>query len=167
MADNDPTPVTSTPVTLGDLSIQVKDLNILVSNLESTVTDLMAKVALLEVDVDKMGTTVTSNKKKVNSLTSKEVGLPKSFLSLQKVVESQDLRINDNAMGIENTTALYNELSELVQTNKANIDKSGGVASALDDDINEFATDLKAAVDHLLPNRMMVMGEYDGGQMSF
>ena len=164
--EQDPTPVSSVP-TLESLTIQVKDLNILVSNLESTVTDLMAKVALLEVDVDKMGTTVTSNKKKVNSLTSKEVGLPKSFLSLQKVVESQDLRINDNAMGIENTTALYNELSELVQTNKANIDKSGGVASALDDDINEFATDLKAAVDHLLPNRMMVMGEYDGGQMSF
>ena len=164
--EQDPTPVSSVP-TLESLTIQVKDLNIFVSNLESTVTDLMAKVALLEVDVDKMGTTVTSNKKKVNSLTSKEVGLPKSFLSLQKVVESQDLRINDNAMGIENTTALYNELSELVQTNKANIDKSGGVASALDDDINEFATDLKAAVDHLLPNRMMVMGEYDGGQMSF
>ena len=167
MADNDPTPVTSTPVTLGDLSMQVKDLNILVSNLESTVTDLMAKVALLEVDVDKMGTTVTSNKKKVNILTSKEVGLPKSFLSLQKVVESQDLRINDNAMGIENTTALYNELSELVETNRANIDKNGGVVRALDDDINEFATDLKAAVDHLLPNKMMVVGEYDGGHMSF
>ena len=164
--EQDPTPVSSVP-TLESLTIQVKDLNIFVSNLESTVTDLMAKVALLEVDVDKMGTTVTSNKKKVNSLTSKEVGLPKSFLSLQKVVESQDLRINDNAMGIENTTALYNELSELVQTNKANIDKNEGDISELDGDVNAFATDLKAAVDHLLPNRMMVMGEYDGGQMSF
>ena len=164
--EQDPTPVSSVP-TLESLTIQVKDLNILVSNLESTITGLIGRLELLEVDVDKMGTTVTSNKKKVNSLTSKEVGLPKSFLSLQKVVESQDLRISDNAMGIENTTALYNELSELVQTNKANIDKSGGVVSALDDDINEFATDLKAAVDHLLPNKMMVMGEYDGGHMSF
>ena len=167
MADNDPTPVTSTPLTLGDISIQVKDLNILVSNLESTITGLIGRLELLEVDVDKMGTTVNSNKKKVNSLTSKEVGLPKSFLSLQKLVESQDLRISDNAMGIENTTALFNELGELVQTNKANIDKGESEVNALDGDINEFATDLKAAVDHLLPNKMMVMGEHDGGQLSF
>ena len=164
--EQDPTPVSSVP-TLERLSIQVSDLNILVTALESTVTDLAAKLELLEVDVDKMGTTVTSNKKKVNSLTNKEVDLPRSFLSLQKLVGSQDLRISDNAMGIENTTALYNELSELVQTNSADIIKNEGVVNALDGDINEFATDLKAAVDHLLPNKMMVVGEYDGGHMSF
>lgn len=164
--EQDPTPVSSVP-TLERLSIQVSDLNILVTALESTVTDLAAKLELLEVDVDKMGTTVTSNKKKVNSLTNKEVDLPRSFLSLQKLVGSQDLCISDNAMGIENTTALYNELSELVQTNSADIIKNEGVVNALDGDINEFATDLKAAVDHLLPNKMMVVGEYDGGHMSF
>lgn len=127
----------------------------------------MTKLELLEVDVDKMGTTVNSNKKKVNSLTSKEVGLPKSFLSLQKLVESQGLLTSDNAMGIENATALYNELDELVQTNKANINKNEGLVNALDGNVNEFAADLKAAVDHLLPNKMMVVGEYGGGQMSF
>lgn len=162
----DPTPVSPVP-TLESLSIQVKDLNILVSGLESTVTDLMAKLVLLEGDVDTMGTTVTSNRKKINSLTNKEVGLPKSFLSLQNLVGSQDLRISDNAMGIENTTALYNELSQLVQTNKAGIAKGESEVNALDGDINEFATDLKAAVDHLLPNRMTVMAEYEGGPMSF
>lgn len=164
--EQDPTPVSSLP-TLESLTIQVKDLNILVTALESTVTDLAAKLELLEVDVDKMGTTVTINKKKVNSLTNKEVDLPRSFLSLQKLVGSQDLRISDNAMGIENTTALYNELSELVQTNSADIIKNEGVVNALDGDINEFGTDLKAAVDHLLPNKMMVVGEFDSGHMSF
>mmetsp|Transcript_16895 Transcript_16895/g.48549 ORF Transcript_16895/g.48549 Transcript_16895/m.48549 type:complete len:159 (+) Transcript_16895:210-686(+) len=145
MADeSQPSPITETANPYEDLILRVSKLEDLVD---------MKFASLLE-EIDAMEAAVNSNKKNLNGLS--KAGLPNRFLDLQNNVKNQDLRIDDNAMGIENTTALYIELSALVLTNTDDIANSKADLDGLDRNVNTFATNLQRTAAYLMPEKTMV-----------